>query len=770
MHPVSRFGIGVLSYFMIADEIEVVTRRLGEDGATSEPCLKVAIHGPNHLFRVERSTERRHPGTTVRLHLREGAPSCVTELTRLLGVCEFETIVEHGARSSTWTAGEYRLRKGSGTAGTVAVHAGGRLVPGPGGEDGRVPDVVWCERGGGLLVDGIVIEPTRRTGVLASRESGNPFHDAAGPFGPLLSGALVNLAGHRVPKLSVDRLNILSEVSDDVEELLRAAVDELIASPSGLLSYEWICKIAETHNKVADVVAEAAMAADVELRLPDGRTFRPSEVGCLPQDESILDWSMNFDRSTEWRGFMFPPTNTADHILLWRRLVHGSAAQLAALVPELDEVGPLLRARPSDAVVLALSSRELAKPAAILKTAASIGRSPRATALRLAELGFGALEAERYPDGDPDPVDIALLGRMPHDQSEPDGRRDERLSTAVPVPLERFLEAYVEQGLAFTETAERLAAYGFDVSLAEFLPYPPGKVDLRLLSTDCHGGGPWLSGGHEVAPGHVLWSAERTGLSVREVCQRLRAYGLTVTDLPDRPGAGDLRVLSREADARPDWWSAEEAVSLSHVVRAARVCGLAVTDVVSVLTSYGLSAEAPSSVHPTDPVRNEGRGMAERLRNLGVVCPPGLPEEPTELDDLLLHARLPVWADRGTNTTNVHLHNLLRTAHAVATPAVEVAVRLSAYGLSVPPTPICRLLDLNGLSESLRLLYLDLGGHGRWITPGFPVPLGHLCAVSAALDIGIEEVAARLRDLEIDVPDVTEIIRAAMAKLPRPRS
>ncbi|MFF6781496.1 hypothetical protein [Streptomyces sp. NPDC012510] len=768
MHPVSRFGIGVLSYFMIADEIEVVTRRLGEDGATSEPCFKVAIHGPNHLFRVERSTERRHPGTTVRLYLREGAPSCVTELTRLLGVAEFETAVEHGARSATWTAGEYRLRQGSGTAGTVAVHAGGRLVPGPGGEGGGVPDVVWCERGGGLLVDGIVIEPTRWTGVLAARELEEPLGWDA-PHTSLV-GALVNLTGHRVPKLSVDRLHILSDVADDVEELLRTAVDELIASPSGLLGYDWICHVAQTHSKVADIVAEAAMAADVELRLPDGRTFRPAEVGCLPQEEALLHWSTDVGDPLRWMGTMISPRSNTDHILLWRRLAHRSVAQLAALVPELDEVGPLLRARPSDAVLLSLSSEELAQPAAILETAASIGGSPRATVVRLGELGLGALEAERYPDGDPDPVDVTLLGRVSHDPSEPGGRRDDRLSTARPVPMECFLDAYVEQGLAFSETAERLAGYGFDVSPAGSFPSRPEKVDLRLLSTDCRGEGGWLPGDREVAPGHVLWSAQVTGLSVRDVSQRLGAYGLSVTELPDRPGAEDVRLLSRGLDGRPGWWAAGEVVSYSQVVRAAGTCRLAVTDVISVLESYGLRTGGPSSVDPDPPVRNEGQGVAERLRDLGVVCPPGLPEEPTGLDDLLLQARLPVWAGRRRSTKDVDLFLLLNTAHAVARPAVEVAVRLGAYGLNVPPPRVCRLLDLHGLGASLQMLWVDLGVYGRQIVPGFPVPLGHLCAVSAALDIGIEEVAARLRDLGIDVPEVTESIRAAMARLPRPRS
>lgn len=51
LHPNSRFGIGVLSYFMLADEIRVTTCRMGPSGEPG-PLLEVAIFGPGHLFRI----------------------------------------------------------------------------------------------------------------------------------------------------------------------------------------------------------------------------------------------------------------------------------------------------------------------------------------------------------------------------------------------------------------------------------------------------------------------------------------------------------------------------------------------------------------------------------------------------------------------------------------------------------------------------------------------------------------------------------------------
>ncbi|EKX68878.1 wHTH domain-containing protein [Streptomyces ipomoeae] len=804
MHPVSRFGIGVLSYFMIADEIEVITRRLGEDGATSEPCFKVAIHGPNHLFRIERSTERRQPGTTVRLYLRKGAPSCVTELIGLLGVAEFETTAEHGMRSARWPAGEYALRAGDTTA---AVNAGGMRVPGPTAEDG-VPAVIWCESGGGVLVDGIVTEPTRMTGVLAAEDAQDAEDDV------VLRGAVVTLTGNRVPKLSVDRLQILSDISRDVEELLRMAVGELVASPSGLLSYQWVCEVARTHLKVADIVTEAAMAADVELRLDDGRAFRPSEVGCLPQDIGILVW--NESGHPEHRlDHRFTVVRVADHVLLWRLLAHGAADQLVDVVPELADVGPLVPAFPSDGVLLAASEAQMARPAWILQTAALIGRTPRATAARAVELGVGALEPDRYPDGEPDPVDVALLGGGSQDDEYARLRRGGAwLSTRKPVPLRHFLHAYVDLGLSVAETAERMAVYGFDVSLAETIPNRPEKIDLLLLSQDGEGERRWLHGGHEVAPGHLLWSAELTGLPVREVCRRLRSYGLRVTDPPARQCAEDLRLLSRGLDAAPDWLDAGGTVIVAHVLKAARECRMTVDGVVSVLTAYGLRPPASPLTRLSDEDRRllahglEGddehgwivpeslpwayvwgaanvlglspTAVVERLRALGVVCPLVLPETPTGLDEALLDDGLYLWRVLRTNDTGVSMQGLLATAYELSRPVTEVATRLESYGLNVPASGVWHLLDKRDPGVDLRLLSRDLSGTSiqehlqyrsrrrLWLTPGDPVPLDHLCAASARFGITVPEAADRLRSLGIDVPAVEDTIRAAMAKLPRP--
>ncbi|MEU6805973.1 wHTH domain-containing protein [Streptomyces neyagawaensis] len=802
MHPVSRFGIGVLSYFMIADEIEVITRRLGEDGATSEPCFKVAIHGPHHVFRIERSAERLEPGTTVRLYLRDRAPSCVTELIGLLGVAEFETTAEHGMRSARWAAGEYALLSGNRAA---AINAGGVWVPGP-APDGGVPEVLWCESGGGVLVDGIVTQPSRLTGVLAGVDPQHPDADRT-----VLRGAVVNLTGRLVPKLSVDRLQILSDISGDVEDLLRSAAADLASSPSGLLSYRWLCAVAQTHPKVADIIVQAAMAADLRLRLDGGQEFRPAEVGCLPVDDGIVLGSSGA-LAGRLIDDIYPVVRVSDHVLLWRLLAHGAAARLAEVVPALSEVGPLLPASPSDGVLVALTATELTRPGWIMEIAARIGRSPRATVARAVHLGLCALEPDRYSDGEPDPVDAALL-RSGQSEADVPYKWAAWLSTEQPVPLDRFLHAYVHLGLSLREAAERMRAYGFDVSLADTIPDRPGREDLVLLSQDGGGEGGWFSGDHDVPPGHVLWSAGLTGIPVREVCERLRAYGLRVTDPPAPQCGEDLRLLSQDHDAAPPWLGGREPVTLGDVLGAARACGMPVADVVSVLAAHGLKPRVSPVVRPSQEDRQllglmldgahdygwlvprarswrevwyaaDGLGLPpetvpERLRALGMTCPLVLPETLADLDEALLDKGLYLWRTLRTNHTEVSVAALLTTAYELDRPVTEIEVCLESYGLRVSAFPGRHSLDRDGLWDDIRLLTTDLTGPdldrdrrylprpASWLDPAEAVPLEHLCAASAKLGIPLPEVVARLRGLGVDVPDAAHTIRAAMAKLPR---
>lgn len=70
--PVSEFGIGILSCFMIADTIEVETKRLKEQFDYDKP-LKLIIEGHDSIFTILKS-DKKVPGTSTKLILREKNP------------------------------------------------------------------------------------------------------------------------------------------------------------------------------------------------------------------------------------------------------------------------------------------------------------------------------------------------------------------------------------------------------------------------------------------------------------------------------------------------------------------------------------------------------------------------------------------------------------------------------------------------------------------------------------------------------------------------
>ncbi len=70
--PTSRFGIGILSCFMIADTLWVDTKRVYAPHKSSEP-LNITVEGQESIFLIKEG-ERETPGTTTKLFLRDKNP------------------------------------------------------------------------------------------------------------------------------------------------------------------------------------------------------------------------------------------------------------------------------------------------------------------------------------------------------------------------------------------------------------------------------------------------------------------------------------------------------------------------------------------------------------------------------------------------------------------------------------------------------------------------------------------------------------------------
>ncbi|KUO08047.1 hypothetical protein [Streptomyces sp. DSM 15324] len=742
MHPNSRFGIGVLSYFMLADEVRVTTCHMDRrDGRLHE--LTVLITGPGHYFRVRPTDASGTIGTTVRLYLRDGdrAPSCVRELRRLLGIAEFTTTAVHGSRSVEWKPGVLRPREDL-TSNRDGYEAHGRTASwssGPQGVDGQV---VWCEHGGGVLVDGIHTETRVRKGILSDGQGAGR-----------LRGAVVNLAGATRPRrLSVDRTEILDDVGADVERLIKAALPALLTPQPSLLTHEWLSAVADHSPRLADLVTEAGGAAGCVMDL-GGTASEMAVAGYFPHDVHILG-------GRDLGGSEIPDAmgNPADDVTrLWRLLAHPAHPMLTALaelVPELNEVEHVLPALPSD--VRIRSSR--ATPGYALSLAETCGSSYGSVVRRMTELG---LPTPPVPEGEPviDDINLTLLSPL----------RDV-------VPPGHLLRARLEFGISVKEAAQRLEIFGFVTPALHPSVDDADEEVLRLLSDDLNGTGSWLTPDETVPPGHLVKAHLRLGIAIETATTWLRRFGLTVLDAPttDTPPADTLRLLSH-GPASLGLLSPAQPVTVQHVFTVAAEWDRPVPEVARELRAHGFRIAAhPVLDQLTDDVleksqewgwgRNDwkrlcgeeivppgllvhaalrrGESLADTallVSSLGLTPPAPLPECVEDTDVRVLAALRGEdlwWLKANSRVSPLHL---AQAALGTGLPPAAVADRLRAYGL-LPPD--ARLPAEATASDEILLSRMWRGG------------LRHLSAVmevSRRLDMPRGAVLRRMRQYGVPV-------------------
>jgi hypothetical protein len=716
MYPNSRFGIGVLSYFMLADEITITTCRLGRDGLPAR-LLQVSIAGPGNLFRIRDLGPGPDAGTTIRLHLRpdQDAPSCVNLLSEVLRVAQFDSVAIAGDASQSWRAGELASFEldidsdpwdDSDPYDELLTY-----VP--------APPVWWCDSEGVILSDGIVTDRT-------------------------IFGAIVNLTGDLMPVLSVDRRKIIDYRPAEVERLLAAAVPELLAAEAdvtasretrrqpkdrgpqkrSIVSLNWLCDLAAETPAIADMITQSAISEGRAWQVGD-ITLDASVVGCFQSDLHLLNQpgevSSRINRAS---GVDFSRHSVPDWMAAWRATAFGLS--LDTTVPISGDSAKVVPALPSDPFLLMtygnyesswLDPDEPVRFGHLLSAAVRLGRSPALVADRLAVLGFTVPDISRWPaeltDDDATLLSRGLNGAGPW--LDPDEE----------VSVGHLLSATVKLGCGLAETMERLSCLGFTVPDASRLPADLTPDDATLLSWNLDGTGPWLDSSDPVLHSHLIGAAVRLRRSPAQVAARLAVLGFTVPDvsrLSTELAGEDFRLISWNLDATALWRGPGDPVLLGYVVGAAV-----------------RSRRSPAQV-------------ADRLAVLGFTVPDvsGLPAEFTRDDAILISWDLDgvsPWLDPGEQVSLGHLLSAKAKLGGSVAQAVE---RLSYLGFIVPNVP---KLSVDLTDDDLTLMSRDLDGSGSWLDPDAPVPFGHVIGAAATLERSPAWVADRLAALGFTVPD-----------------
>ena len=489
----SQFGIGVFSYFMLADEISVTTRHQLRTGLPSGQAYEVRIASSGSLIQINPAPDDalRDCGTAVRLYINGDAAniSVLLTLRDLLWVAGYQVDVSDQHGEETWRARKLR-------------YPGAALEP-----LDNENDLWWVPGQGGLAADGIKSEETS-------------------------FGVVVNLRDERRPQLTVDRNTLRGWDSDWVTRQVGASLPNLMTWQGFTLS--WLWQVTDDDVVRAKQIFDHGVSAGQQIPVfqgsaPDNRAAL-HVVGCLPLDNEVVRLKDYYSygmwitawRVGVWRSAALPAD--AEHVGAWR--IEGfpvpdpvDGKQLSALARNIHNTRPDI----GEILHSLIAFRD--PPAAAREMVRAQLRRMRKYAIT----GIDLSAARRIPpvDAEVDGNTVSLIQCLA-EWSAPGEPPRHTLPVAVLGESERL-------GWPIESLLRRVA-------LLAPAGWTPPELDLEhladgafmdaekiVLSRDADGIGPWLEG--ELLPAHlanVCFRLERRMAEVLEICDRLAPLGYTV--------------------------------------------------------------------------------------------------------------------------------------------------------------------------------------------------------------------------------------------------
>lgn len=769
-YPNSRFGIGVLSYFMLADEMRIRTCRMGLEGKPG-PLLEASICGPRHLFRINTvSEEGEDSGTQIRLYLRKDKLasnpwSCLDALERFLGIAEFETSVHENDRSIKWNPGELKERNEPSDK-AFGLYAHGKQIRWDGAPSGA--QVIWVENGGAVLVDGLLVHPAPGKGISSSAESG-------------ITGAVVNLSGEFSPsQLSADRREILSDLRGTLERLLTDAAASLFTAADPILNVGWLDEISKANVRLTDILAAAVHEGNIRVS-GKGSSFGNTQSGWMPADLAMIHPFRRPGHHYQSVPWKWKDGQIPDHVLLWRLLAHRREVtkDLATYCPELSQVGDVLPAVPSDQVFLASSDREGLRVSDFVSAWKELGVTLSYAAERSSELRLHNLDASLIVERD-----LSLIWKIDGSFIDP----------ADPATAADLIQAAARTKVRIAEVASRWRDYGVTVS-----------DDTLVFAEAFEGSSPmftelpcpeWLTPGTKVSPGYAVDISTRLGISLSQVREQLEEYGFEVDadGIPDFPSNRTALSLTIGTSLRYSWLDRSDVVPPSNVLLAAAELGIQPAEVVAELSQLGFRVPAfpkNSSLddlplfldkhglkfgHPIIPPGEYPYGLltgqdfsnrsitaaARRLTDYGFEMPSGLTNRSNEgVARYLFRSSMGWWWD-ATNNRKVPYARLITDSMGEGTSVDSLADKFHQLGI---PTS-CHQIP-NGLTFRDVMNLLDpTAEDGYYFARNYEFSLPTIVALSEDYNVGIEQAISWASQLGLVDKPVGRLIRAAIPRVP----
>lgn len=493
LYPNSQFGVGVLSYFMLTDEIEVETCRLDHQGKPASQ-LQVRIPGSSGLFRMQDLGKGRDSGTRIRLYLNrthyQNKPiSCLEILQRLLWVADYKTEVKEFERQECWESGQLRHPELSDEFYVNANH----------------PDLWWITEKGCILSDGLVTEE---------------LHPCV----------VVNLSRSRRPKLTVDRKKIIEwDRNWGRNELIKGW--ECLLNWSSL-SIEWLWKLEKSELSIAEYIVNLLIKNNTQVSNKFSQIKVPlAEIGCCFVDVKIENSLYNQYDKTIYKKLHSHRKN------IWQKYKNKDFI----LSPSSDShIVPL----PGDALALLLTTDLENEDLKQLKweNFPFLIHLIRASLILEEPLAKTFMRLQRFPclEIKIPKITIELLGDFYANQEDLillsvglDGKKpwlDQEIS------LGHIIKSAIELSKPIDQIYHRLQKFAFlgvklpKVNIESLEDFVLDQKDLTVLSENLDEKDPWIK--QKISSVHIIKTSYKLGESVASTLQKLQKFKAVGFELP----------------------------------------------------------------------------------------------------------------------------------------------------------------------------------------------------------------------------------------------
>jgi hypothetical protein len=403
LYPSSQFGVGVLSYFMLADEIEVETCRFQRNG-TMGPRILVRIAGSGSLFRIKLLPYKpgQIAGTRVRLYLNQpdseaqddSLPiSCSAHLQRVLWLAEFlTTCSEAGENKRIWEPGVL--------APPEQFNRSWREQPLS--KPHRIAEDVWCWRDSSVVLsDGILVEEA----------------------GLDIPSLIVNCRGHHRAPLTVNRKNTLHFDDAWILAALASSEQQILSWPDLSINFLWWLE-GELETTARSLVAQLEKSDRiVQLESDDHSIYSRlavsfSKIGCFRADGDLLAWAESLDHETadvSWGdqphiSSQIPAGYAYHRLSIWQA-VGAATSRMPPEPPPSSASESTFSPRIGDTSILfayANAQEPSPQPVLFAEVAAKCGYNVRFVYERLREFERFGVSVPQLPDASLDSLDFVI--------------------------------------------------------------------------------------------------------------------------------------------------------------------------------------------------------------------------------------------------------------------------------------------------------------------------------------------------------------------------